>query len=189
MENVLPSGSIISAGHYITKLPGITGNFRRQLCSYKTSGCISQGDHSLPGSHFRVLHEQPCWMLLNLQSPHDTVPNQKGHSNQIIRDIRARNHIIHIFLSHKPHFLYLFRENALCTVSARSGQACCDWAQHSPASLAALAWAWNALIALNAQLHSPGWLKGCKIKKKSAKLAEGEKAQRRLKLSSNFKEP
>lgn len=99
MENVLPSGSIISAGHYITKLPGITGNFRRQLCSYKTSGCISQGDHSLPGSHFRVLHEQPCWMPLNLQSPHDNCPKserpqQSNHQRYLCQE------------SHNSHFSF-----------------------------------------------------------------------------------
>lgn len=55
MKNLFPTGNIIPVGHYITKLPGITGNFRRQLWSYTTSGCLSQGDHSLPGSHFSIL--------------------------------------------------------------------------------------------------------------------------------------
>lgn len=55
MENPFPTGSTVPVGHYIAQLAGITGNFCRQLCSYKTSGHISQGDHILPRPHIIVL--------------------------------------------------------------------------------------------------------------------------------------
>lgn len=149
MENLLPTGSIIPVGHYITKLPGITGNFRRQLCSYKTSGCVSQGDHSLPGFPFRALHEQPCLLVDTAESPEPTRCCPKSEKPQQ-PNICARNHIIHVFLSHKAHFLCLFMRMPSAVSQPEAAKACCDWAQQSPGSLAALTWAWNALIALNA---------------------------------------
>lgn len=111
MENPFPTGSIIPAGHYITKLPGITGNFRRQLCSYKTSVCISQGDHSLPGSHFRVLHEQPCLLAETAESPEPTrycpkseMPQQSNHQ----RNLCQKTCNSHFFLPTKHIFCISF---------------------------------------------------------------------------------
>lgn len=95
IENLFPAGSIIPVGHYITKLPGITGNFRGQLYSYKTSACISQGDHSFPGSHFRVLHEWP-WLLMDTAEspgltwyyPKSEMPQQSNHQRFLCQESR-----------------------------------------------------------------------------------------------------
>ena len=72
----------------LAQLPGITGNFCRQPCSYKTSAHISQGDHTPPWPHSTALYVSSTayWQIpLSLQSPHDTVLNQKGHRDQITR--------------------------------------------------------------------------------------------------------
>lgn len=93
MENPFPTGSTIPVGHYIAQLQGITGNFCRQLCSYKTSGHISRGDHILPRPHFIVLLQQH-WLLTNTaESPEPTrhcprseMPQQSNHKRYLCQE-------------------------------------------------------------------------------------------------------
>lgn len=133
-ENPSPADSAPAVGHDIAQLAGITGNFCGQLCSYKTSGRISRGDHVLSGPHLTALQEQR-WLLahaaespeLTCCCPKSEMPRQSNH-----KSICAMNHIIHILVSHKVHFLAVFHENApslpgttrLAVTKHNTGQSC-----------------------------------------------------------------
>lgn len=134
MENPSPAGSAPAVGHGIAQLAGLTGNFCGQLCSYKTSGRISRGDHVLSGPHFTALQEQ-LWLLANAAEsaeltrccPKSETPQQSNH-----KSICAMNHITHSLVSHKVHFLGIFQENApslpgatrLAVTKHNTGQSC-----------------------------------------------------------------
>lgn len=85
MENPFPTGTTIPVGHYIAQVPGITGKLCRQICSSKTSGHISWGDHIRPGPHFILLWEQRWLLTRSAESPlwryhpKSEMPQQSNH--------------------------------------------------------------------------------------------------------------
>lgn len=129
VENPSPAGSAPAVGHGIAQLAGLTGNFRGQLCSYKTSGRISWGDHVLSGP------TSQRWLLANAAEsaeltrcwPKSETPQQSNH-----KSICAVNHVSHSLVSHKVHFLDIFQENApslpgttrLAVTKHNTGQSC-----------------------------------------------------------------